>query len=230
MIPASMALKDTASALRAALPAILGAIAFRFACYAVMTALALWNELRPAPALPDTLLDHLPYVAWVDRLNYLAWLACYLPLALVFLASEPRRWVRYMITGGLVSLARGVCICLTGLGSPNAAHAGAGLMGKDLLDAYLDLVSPIGVFVRGSAHSYLTQDLFFSGHAATTFLMVLYLWNRPRLRFIAIAGHVAVVASVMLSRLHYSIDVVGAWGITFAIFALREWAPARGAR
>jgi hypothetical protein len=29
----------------------------------------------------------------------------------------------------------------------------------------------------------------------------------------------------MLAHLHYSIDVLGAWAFTFAIFALREWRP-----
>jgi hypothetical protein len=33
---------------------------------------------------------------------------------------------------------------------------------------------------------------------------------------------VVVVLSVFLSHLHYSIDVVGAYAITFSIFVLRE--------
>ncbi len=217
--------REALAALREALPAIAGATAFRVACYAAMTALALWNELRPAPSLPDTLLARLPYVAWVDRVNYVAWLVCYVPVALAFLATEPRRWVRYMVTGGLISLARGVCIALTGLGPPDPAHAGRGIAGMDFWRAFLDLLSPVGVFADGAARAYLTQDLFFSGHTATTFLLVLYLWRRPALRWLALAGHVAMVASVLLARLHYSIDVVGAWAVTFAIFALREWAP-----
>lgn len=219
--------RQRASALQAALPAIAGALAFRVACYAAMTGLALWNELRPAPSLPDTLLSRLPYVAWIDRVNYVAWLVCYLPVAAIFLVEEPRRWVRYMVTGGLVSLARGACIALTGLGPPDPAHAGPGLAGHGFLEAWLDLVSPIGVFADGSARIYLTQDLFFSGHTATTFLLVLYLWRRPALRALALVGHVAMVASVLLAHMHYSIDVVGAWAVTFAIFALREWAPRR---
>lgn len=215
----------TTSALKAALPAIAFALAFRFACCAAMTALALVNELRPAPTLPDLVVQRLPYVPWVDRLNYLAWLACYLPLAAVFLATEPARWVRYMVSGGIVSLLRGVCIALTGLGPPDPLHAGPGLGGKGFVDAWLDLLSPVGVFASGSARAYLTQDLFFSGHAATTFLLLLYLWRRPVLRWVALSGHVVVVACVLLAHLHYSIDVVGAWAVTFSIFALREWRP-----
>jgi hypothetical protein len=206
-------------------PAIGGALAFRAACYAVMTALALWAESTRGPVLHDAVLSRLPYVPWVDRVNYVAWLVVYLPLALVFLFTEPRRWVRYMITGGIVSLVRGVCIVATTLGAPDPAHAGAGLGGKSFFEAYIDLLSPIGVFAHGSARAYLTQDLFFSGHAATTFLLVLYLWHRPWLRSLAIVAHIAMVAAVMLAHLHYSIDVLGAWAFTFAIFALREWRP-----
>ncbi len=205
---------------------VAGAVAFRGACYALMTAAAVWAEHRPAPGgLPDLVLGALPYVQAVANANYLLWLAVYLPLSLLFLASEPRRWVRYMVTGGLVSLARGVTIALTGLGPPDPAVAGAGIAGRDPFQVWLQLVSPWAVFARGSAQAYLTKDLFFSGHTATTFLLVLYLWPRPRLRAVALAAHVLVVASVLLARLHYAIDVVGAWAITFAIFALREGWP-----
>jgi hypothetical protein len=211
----------------ALLPALGGALAFRGACYALMTAAAVWNERRPAPGgLPDLALQALPYAPAVAAANYLLWLAVYLPLAVAFLALEPRRWARYMVTGGLVSLARGATLLLTGLGPPDPAHAGPGLGGRGFGEAWAALVSPWAVFARGSAQAYLTKDLFFSGHTATTFLLVLYLWPRPRLRWVALAGHLAVVASVLLARIHYAIDVVGAWAVTFALFALREgWPP-----
>ncbi len=212
-------------ALRALWAPILGAAAFRYGCYAAMTALALWNERRPAPTVPDAVLEALPYVDWVARANYALWLALYLPLALALLLSDPRRWIRYMVTGGLVSLARGATIALTGLGPPDPARAGPGIGGRGFLEAFGELVSPLGVFARGSLGAYLTKDLFFSGHAATTFLLFLYLRDRPGLRRIALLAHVLVVASVLLARIHYAIDVVGAWAVTFAIYALREGWP-----
>jgi len=211
--------------LRAHAARLVGATVFRFACYAIMTAIALSAESLRGPTLHDAIVSRLPYVPWIDRVNYVAWLVVYLPITLVFAIDEPKRWARYMVTGGLVSLARGVCIAVTTLGVPDAEHAGAGIGTKSWWAAYVDLLSPIGVFADGSARAYLTQDLFFSGHAATTFLLVLYLWHRPRLRWIALAGHVAMVAAVMFSHLHYSIDVLGAWAFTFAIFAAREWRP-----
>lgn len=224
--PASRAWPVRLRYLAALWPALAGAVAFRWGCYVAMTALALWNERRPAPTLPDLVLERLPYLPWVDRVNYLMWLVLYLPLALALLLSEPRRWVRYMVTGGLVSLARGLSIAVTGLGAPDPAHAGPGIGGRDLWSTLAELASPLGVFQRDAIAAYLTKDLFFSGHAATTFLLWLYLRHRPGLRWAALAAHGLVVASVMLAHLHYAIDVVGAWAVTFALYVLREGWPA----
>jgi hypothetical protein len=216
--------------LRAAWRAVLAALAFRGACYAAMTAAAVWNELRPAPTVPDAVLAHLPYVPWVARTNYLLWLAVYLPLSLAFLWRAPRLFARYTVTAGLVSLARGATLVLTGLGPPDPATAGPGIGGRAPLDAFLSLLSPWQVFAQDAMAAYLTKDLFFSGHTATTFLLALYLWRFPALRLPAVLGHLLVVASVFLARLHYAIDVAGAYAVAFAIFALREgWPPRRGA-
>src|SRR5512139_2072072 len=145
-----------ARALAGLWPALAGAVAFRWACYAAMTALALWNEARPAPSLPDLVLEHLPYLPWVDRANYLLWLGLYLPLAAALLWLEPRRWIRYMVTGGLVSLLRGVTIALTGLGAPRPAP-GDGLGGRGFWSAFAELVSPAGLFQRDAIAVYLTK-------------------------------------------------------------------------
>jgi hypothetical protein len=212
--------------LRASWRAIVGALLLRYAAYAAMTALAIWNERRPAPTLPDAVLAVVPYVRWVANVNYVLWLGLYLPVAAGLLWAAPPRFVRYMVTGALVSLARGVMIVLTGLGAPDPAVAGPGLGDHDGLSAFLQLVSPWHVFAKGTMQAYLTKDLFFSGHTATTFLLLLYVWDRPRLRWLALAGHVLVVASVFLAHLHYAIDVAGAYAVTFALFALREGWPA----
>lgn len=218
--------------MRSAWRPILAALLFRGACYAAMTAAAVWNELRPAPSLPDLVLERLPYVAWVAEANYLLWLAVYLPLSLALLAADARRFVRYTVTAGLVSLARGATLLLTGLGPPDPARAGPGISGLDPWAAFVDLLSPWDVFANDAMAAYLTKDLFFSGHTATTFLLLLYLWPHRRLRLAALAGHVLVVLSVFLAHLHYAIDVAGAYAVAFAIFALREgWpAPAAAAR
>jgi hypothetical protein len=205
------------------------ALLVRAASYAAMTAAALWNELRPAPTLPDAVLAQVPYVEWVARANYLLWLGLYLPVAAALLWTSPRTFVRFTLTGALVSLARGATLLLTGLGAPDPAHAGPGIAGHSPWQAFLELVSPWQVFAHGSMRAYLTKDLFFSGHTATTFLLLLYAWRWRRLRWPALLGHVLVVASVFLAHLHYAIDVAGAYAVTFTAFALREGWPPRAA-
>jgi hypothetical protein len=51
---------------------------------------------------------------------------------------------------------------------------------------------------------------------------VLYLWRWPVLRWLAIGAHVAMVAAVLLAHLHYTIDIVGAWIVSYAVFRLVE--------
>lgn len=216
--------------LRALWRPILAALALRYVAYGAMTALAIWNERRPAPTVPDVVIANVPYVAWVANGNYVLWLCLYLPVAAGLLWDAPRRFVRYMVTGAVVSLARGLTIAMTGLGAPDPAVAGPGLGAHGAASAFLQIVSPWHVFAKGSLQAYLTKDLFFSGHTATTFLLLLYVWDRPRLRWLALAAHALVVASVFLAHLHYAIDVAGAYAVTFTLFALREGWPAAWAR
>jgi len=65
-------------------------------------------------------------------------------------------------------------------------------------------------------------DLFFSGHTGIPFLMALIFWKFARLRFILIAVSVIFGISVLLSHIHYSIDVVAAFFITYAIFEMAK--------
>lgn len=195
---------------------------FRFACYAVMVALVLWAEGRPAPRLPDLVLDHVPYVEAVDRYNYWLWVVAYVPVALALLWTDAERFVRYMVSSGLLALVRGVSIVVTGLGPVRGDDVHAGV---DMLtwQNFTDIAAPWLFLARDAgARAWFTKDLFFSGHTATTCLLLLYVWRWPRLRAAMLLAHVAVVASVFLAHLHYTIDVLGAYFAAVALFALRE--------
>ena len=199
----------------------MGSVVFRAACYSVMLWMALWAEARAAPSLPDLVLSHVPFVRSIASHNYLIWLIAYVPVALAMLWRDPLRFSRYMVSSGLNALLRGACIMATGLGPVRGLDVNAAMSDARRTQAFWDLASPFGFF-GGAAHVYLTKDLFFSGHTATTFLLLLYVWRYPDLRRIMLVGHVLVVASVFLSHLHYTIDVVGAYAIAFTMFSLRE--------
>jgi hypothetical protein len=198
------------------------ALAWRYGCHAAMLGLSLWNEGRPAPHLPDTLLDRLPRLAWVEHWNWWLWLAVYVPLALLLWRRDRGAFLRFLWVGGAVSLARGICVDLTGLGPVYGADVNVGLRAAALWQAWLRLVDPFATLFGDAAKVYLTKDLFFSGHASSTFLLWLYCRGRGRLGPLALAGHLLTVAVVLLGRIHYTIDVVGAWAITFSLYALAE--------
>ncbi|OHA18552.1 MAG: hypothetical protein A2664_02850 [Candidatus Taylorbacteria bacterium RIFCSPHIGHO2_01_FULL_46_22b] len=66
-------------------------------------------------------------------------------------------------------------------------------------------------------------DLFFSGHTGLPFLMALIFWRQVKLRIIFLASSIVFGAVVLMTHLHYSIDVFSAFFITYSIFHLAEW-------
>lgn len=196
----------------------------RLGCYGAMLYVLLWAEARPGPASsPDPILSVVPYVAWVDRNNYLLWLFAYLPAGLWLLKTDAERFIRYMVSSSILALLRAACVVATGLGPVHGPDLNAGISAEARSQAFWQLANPLGLFAPAGAPAvYMTKDLFFSGHTATTFLLLLYVWRYPRLRALMLIGHVLVVVSLFFSHLHYTIDVVGAYAITFTLFFLRE--------
>ena len=115
---------------------------------------------------------------------------------------------------------------LVGLGPVHGVAVNAGLDLGEVWGIWIPLINPFPTFVGDGAHLHLTKDLFFSGHTASTFLLMLYMRRVGVLAGrVALAAHLFVVATVFLAHLHYTIDVVGAWVITGALFtvAARHW-------
>lgn len=63
-------------------------------------------------------------------------------------------------------------------------------------------------------------DLFFSGHTGLPFLMSLLFWDNRKLRLIFIAASLIFGVSVIMGHYHYSIDVFGAYFITYTIYQI----------
>jgi hypothetical protein len=204
------------------------ALLWRYACHALMLGLSLLAEGRAAPRLPDTVLDHLPRVAWLAGSNWWIWVACYIPPALVLWRRDRAAFLRFLYLGGIVSVVRGLCVGLTGLGPSDGPDVNAGLGGAALFHAWLVLINPLSTLFGNAARVYLTKDLFFSGHASSTFLLWLYCRGKGWLGPVALAAHLVTVAVVLLAHLHYTIDVVGAWAITYSVYVLGERVLRRG--
>jgi len=187
-----------------------------------MVGVALWNERRPAPTLPDAILDRVPRVEWLLRYNYWLWVLAWIPLTVLLLLRDRPRFIRFMWVGGWLSLLRAVFIPLTGLGPIGGGDPNAGADAATLWKAWRAIVNPVTALMTNVPHVALTKDLFFSGHVASTFLLWLYCRRVPKLGPPALLAHLATTVVVVLSHLHYSIDVVAAWAITFSVYTLAE--------
>jgi hypothetical protein len=114
----------------------------------------------------------------------------------LFLLSRPRAipFVVYCIA--LFVLIRSVFVMLTHIGPfPNAP-----------------VESP------GVSHWFtFGGDLFFSGHVGLPFLLALIFWNERHYRYLFLFSAAFFSAVVLLGHYHYSIDVLAAFFITYAI-------------
>jgi hypothetical protein len=197
------------------------ALAFRVGCFLVMTFLAVINEGRPGRRLDDWFLELFPYLELVHRWNWWIWVVAWLPGSLLLWRLEPRIFLRFLVAGGLLSLLRGVCVLATGLGPVRGedVHALREWTLALRLRATLEIADPVAVFRDGSATFWLTKDLFFSGHVASTFLLWLYCRRRPLLARGVLLLHLGVLASVFFGHLHYTIDVLGGYLAALAVHA-----------
>jgi len=78
--------------------------------------------------------------------------------------------------------------------------------------------------VSNSFFSVFTSgnDLFFSGHTGFPYLMALIFWDNKYSRWFFLFSSFFFGAIVLMSHLHYSIDVAAAFFITYAIFRLAQ--------
>jgi hypothetical protein len=198
------------------------ALLWRYLCHSIMVFIALLGERIPAPTLFDRIISITPFVPFISRHNYHIWLLAYVPIALWFWRIDRDRFVSFLYTGGLLSLIRGVTIFVTHLGPVNGRDVNAGTTMETLIQSWFAIVNPISALTTSAPHLYLTKDLFFSGHTATTFLLWLYVRQYRHIGSVALFAHVIVVLTLFLSHLHYTIDVIDAWAITFSLFYLVE--------
>lgn len=198
------------------------ALVWRYVCHCLMVLISIMNEGVDAPSLHDRVIAMVPYVAWIGRYNYHLWLLCYVPVAAWLWRVDRDRFVQFLYAGGVLSLLRGISIFVTVLGPVSGVDMNAGASTDDLIRSWLAIINPVSALTSDVTHIYLTKDLFFSGHTASTFLLWLYCRRFGILSRVALACHLIVVASVFLCHLHYTIDVIGAYAVTFSLYVLAE--------
>ncbi|MBI3888511.1 hypothetical protein HY311_01825 [Candidatus Nomurabacteria bacterium] len=67
------------------------------------------------------------------------------------------------------------------------------------------------------------NDLFFSGHTGLPFLLALIFWENKSMRYFFLSFSALFAVVVLLGHLHYSIDVLSAFFITYSIFNICKY-------
>jgi membrane-associated phospholipid phosphatase len=126
----------------------------------------------------------------------------YIIFTFLYIIGNPKRIPFAAKSFALFVLIRSVFITLTHLG-PMPQHS---------------FLEPDSYLIRLNVGS----DYFFSGHTGEPFLMALIFWDNKIVRYVSLAASLIFGAAVLLGHLHYSIDVLAAFFITFSIFSIAK--------
>lgn len=145
----------------------------------------------------DIILSRLPVF---DVSIIFIWAAFAVIIFCFFLILFEPKWLPFVVKSASVFIIiRSVFITLTHLGPPLAIYTTTSQVMKTF---------------------NFTGDLFFSGHAGMPFLMALIFWQRKILRNIFLVASFILSLGVLFGHLHYSIDVLAAYFITYSIFSI----------
>ena len=197
-------------------------IVWMYATHSLMVLVTLFTERIPAPSLSDRVVGMVPFSPFVFRYNFLLWLMGVVPVAIWLWRRDRNRFVNLLYLTGLLNLVRAVTVSATSLGPVRGPDTTAFFPIEDIPTLWLGIINPFSALMDAVPNQHLTKDLFFSGHTAISFLLWLYCRPYPRLRKAALAVHVYVLAIVFLSHIHYTIDVIGAWAITYSLYVIFE--------
>lgn len=149
----------------------------------------------------DIILNNIP-VFDVDGIFVYGPIIFWIITAFYLITRKPNKIPFALKSIGLFLLIRSVFISLTHIG-------------PFIQQAQVNNFGILGVFTSGS-------DLFFSSHTGLPFLMALVFWESRYARILCIAASIFFGAIVLMAHLHYSIDVFGAFFITYSIFKISE--------
>jgi len=172
-----------------------------------------YADQRALPVSSDWLLDRLPIWNLVPLLSW-GWLLLHAWALGAAILYQPRRLPFLLSLMGIYLSVRTVYVFLSPIGAP--VH---------ILDMReLDLL-----FAQVAGEYTFQNEFIFSGHTTVPFLFFLF-FERRRHRAIMLVGALTMAAAVLLTHNHYTVDVLSAWFMGYAIFALSRTLWESGAR
>lgn len=160
---------------------------------------AIYSATRASNSVTDIVLSNIP-VYDVDG-TFIYGPMIFWTFIITFCITEPKRAPFVLKSIALFILIRSIFISLTHIGpDPTQIEISSSIIRK---------------FSSGA-------DLFFSAHTGLPFLMALVFWNHKVVRILSVLTAIFFGIVVLAGHLHYSIDVVSAFFITYSIFRLAE--------
>jgi membrane-associated phospholipid phosphatase len=157
-------------------------------------------ERHTGPVLNDWVLAQLPPQDVSIGIFLIIWATAL--LLIVRARRSPAIFMMFVYSYIIVSLSRMLSINLVPLDPP------IGL---------IPLIDPISNSFYGK--TFITKDLFYSGHTSTIFLMFLC-FRRWWDRLLALVGSLVVGGLLLVQHVHYTIDVLGAFVFTYPLYWL----------
>ena len=180
-----------------------GLVLFVLASYAFYANLGWYADQRALPVSSDWLLDRLPRVNLVPLLSW-GWLALHAWALSIAVLYHPRRIPFLLFLLGVYLCVRTLFVFLSPIGAPVTI---------------LDMRELDALFAQVAGQYTFQNEFVFSGHTAVPFLFFLF-FDTPWQKGVMLAGAVTMAVAVLLTHNHYTVDVLAAWFMGYAIFAL----------
>jgi hypothetical protein len=171
---------------------------------------AIYTTERASSSVADLILSNIPTFD-VDAI-FVFGPMIFAVIILVVCLADPRKIPFTLKSVALFILIRSFFITLTHIG-PYPDHI------------VIDILHPGWVHTLTTDPNFFLAnvfsagaDLFFSGHTGLPFLLGLLFWEHRVMRIFCIASAVFFGVIVLLGHLHYSIDVLSAFFITYSIY------------
>ncbi len=156
-------------------------------------------ESREGPILNDYLLQYIPAQDFSVPIFIIIWSACL--LAIIRSIQQPAIFLTVLFSLVALLFTRMAAIYFLPLNPPQGL---------------IVLIDPLTSLTYGGRGVFITKDLFFSGHTSNVFMFFLCLQKKKDKVFLLL-GSITVGILVLAQHVHYTMDVIGAFIITYII-------------
>jgi hypothetical protein len=178
--------------------------------YALYTKLGWVADQRALPAGDDWLLRRLPLVNTLPILSW-GWFGLHLYASGAAAAYHPKKVPFLVFTLTVYMVVRTAFVFLSPIGHP---------------EGMVDMRVHDFIFSRILGTWTFTNEFIFSGHTAIPFIFFLFFETRG-LKTLMMAGSLTMGVCVLLSRNHYTVDVLAAYLVGYAIYGMSASAYGR---